>query len=109
MGIQIIRNGSGSFCEAADFIMFSLVKKKLECKGCQQTKATQPKEQKSKKNFCQECPFHMSSSFHFKLISNAPYRSNPPAVVILDLFTQTFDMDIYGSGITDIFIAPDVV
>ena len=51
----------------------------------------------------------MSSSFHFKLISNAPYRSDPPVVVILDLFTQTFDMDIYGSGITDIFIAPDVV
>ena len=51
----------------------------------------------------------MSSSFHFKLISNAPYRSDPPVVMVLDLFTQTFDVYVYSPGVPNVFIAPDVV
>ena len=29
--------------------------------------------------------------------------------MIFDLFAQTLDMYVYGSGITDIFIAPDMI
>ena len=46
---------------------------------------------------------------YFKLVSNAPYGGKFPAIMIFDLLAETFDVHIDGTGIADIFIAPDLI
>ena len=46
---------------------------------------------------------------YFKLVSNAPYGSQIPGWVITDLFAETFDMYVHGTGVSDVFVAPDMV
>ena len=29
--------------------------------------------------------------------------------MFFDLFAQTFDMDVYGAGVADVFISPDLI
>ena len=47
--------------------------------------------------------------FNLKFIADPPYSGDGPGWMILDLFTETFDMYVYGAGVADIFIAPDVI
>lgn len=60
---------------------------------------------------CQKTPISVSFSFVFDLefITDAPDGGKAPLWMIFDFFTQTFDMYIYGSGIANIFISPDMV
>ena len=46
---------------------------------------------------------------YFKLVSNAPYGGKAPFVVIFDLFAKSFDMNIDGSRVDDVFVTPDAV
>ncbi len=46
---------------------------------------------------------------YFKFITDSPDGAETPAIVILDLLADTLDMHIYGTGIADIFIAPDLI
>ena len=45
----------------------------------------------------------------FKLITDTPDGSNVPCGRLGKLFTQSLDVDIDGTGITDIIIAPDII
>ena len=47
--------------------------------------------------------------FHLEFISDPPDGGQTPGIVILDLFPQPCDMNIYRAGIPDIFIAPDMI
>lgn len=59
--------------------------------------------------------FHNKSCFwydlitYFEFIADAPDGADLPVGMILDLLTETFDVYIHGTGITDIFIAPDLI
>ena len=46
---------------------------------------------------------------YFKFVTDSPYGAETPAVVILDLLAETFDMHIYGTGIADVFVTPDLI
>ena len=46
---------------------------------------------------------------HFKFISNAPHGGQRPVGVILDLFPETFDMYVYGAGVSDVFVGSAMV
>ena len=48
-------------------------------------------------------------AFSFEFIADAPDGADLPVGMILDLLTETFDVYIHGTGITDIFIAPDLI
>ena len=37
--------------------------------------------------------------FHLEFVADAPDSGDGPFLMILDLFTEPFDMDIYGTGI----------
>ena len=50
-----------------------------------------------------------SLSPHLKLIPDSPHRRQRPVGVVLNLFTEPLDMDIYSPGVSDVLIAPDVV
>ena len=54
-------------------------------------------------------PTSPNSPLHFKLIPDSPYSSQRPFIVIFNLFTETLDMYVYSSGVTDIFITPDMI
>ena len=47
--------------------------------------------------------------FRFKFVADTPDGGNSPVLVIVDFFTQTLDMYINGSCITNVFISPDLV
>ncbi len=48
--------------------------------------------------------------FYLKFVSDSPYGGNGPVRIVFDLFTKTFDMNVYSTaGITDVFITPDVI
>ena len=42
-------------------------------------------------------------------IRDSPYSSQRPFIVIFNLFTETLDMYVYSSDVTDIFITPDMI
>ena len=44
-----------------------------------------------------------------EFVSDAPYGGQGPVGVILDLFPETFDMYVHGTGVSDVFVAPDMV
>ena len=44
-----------------------------------------------------------------ELISDTPYGGYAPGGMILDFFTQPFDVNVYCPGIADVLIAPDLV
>ena len=47
--------------------------------------------------------------FHLKFISDTPDGGNAPCIVIVDFFAKTFDVNIYSSCITNIFVTPNLV
>lgn len=47
--------------------------------------------------------------FDLKLVSYAPDSCEAPLRVVFDLLTKTLDMNVNGTGIADVFIAPDMV
>ena len=46
---------------------------------------------------------------HLEFVTNAPDGGQRPVVIVLDFFPETFDVDVYGPGIADILISPDMV
>ena len=54
-------------------------------------------------------PVFVSSGFNLKFVTDAPYSTDRPGRMIFDLFTQSLDMYVYGTGIADVFISPDMI
>ena len=52
---------------------------------------------------------YMGRQVDMQFITDAPDGGKAPLRMIFDFFTQTFDVYIYGSGIANIFISPDMV
>ena len=46
---------------------------------------------------------------HLEFVTNAPDGGQRPVVIVLDFFPETFDVDVYGAGIPNILITPDMV
>ena len=46
---------------------------------------------------------------HLEFVTNAPDGGQRPVVIVLDFFPETFDVDVYGAGVPNVFIAPDMV
>ena len=53
--------------------------------------------------------FSFSFVFDLEFITDAPDGGKTPLWMIFDFFTKTLDMYIYGSGIANIFISPDMI
>lgn len=45
----------------------------------------------------------------FKLVSNTPYCGYIPFGRLGKLFAKSLDMNIYGAGISDVIVAPDMI
>ncbi len=46
---------------------------------------------------------------HLKFVTNSPNSTKAPGFMVLDFLAQTLDVYVYGTGIADIFISPNLV